>query len=567
MSALLVVIIKNSKKEYDMALNAMQRRSHAGAEGKMAKITLTGEAARKALERGVDQLADAVRITLGPKGRNVVLDRHFGVPLITNDGVTIAREMYLADPFENMGAQLVKEVSSKTNDVAGDGTTTATVLAQTMIREGVKNVAAGANPIIMKKGIERAVEAAVVAIRESAQTVTGTEDIARIGAVSSGDEKIGRLIADTMEKMYLGAVITVEESKGRDTYCEIMEGMEFDRGYLTPHMITDTRKMEAVLEKPYILITDRKIESIQELLPVLEQVVKVSGRLFLVADSIENEPLAALIVNKMRGKLNCLCAKAPSFGDRRRSLLEDMAAVTGASFISGELGMELKDVTLDMLGRAETVKSGKDSTVIVGGMGKKEEIEERIKLVKSELSLAQQDYDIVKLQERLGRLLGGVAVIRVGASTEVEMQEKKLRIEDAINATRAAVEEGIVPGGGTVYVAAARAAEGLLDTTFEDERTGVALVIKALETPLRQIAENAGLNGDVILDHVKQAKDSAYGYNALKGEYCDMLKTGIVDPAKVCRSALENAASIAAIVLTTEVLIADEKAAAAEPQR
>lgn len=525
----------------------------------MAKITLMGEAARKALERGVDQLADAVRITLGPKGRNVVLDRHFGVPLITNDGVTIAREMYLGDPFENMGAQLVKEVSSRTNDVAGDGTTTATVLAQAMIREGVKNVAAGANPVLMKKGIELAVEEAVKAIKDHSQEVSGTEDIARVGAVSSGDEKIGRLIADTMEKMYMGAVITVEESKGRETYCEIVEGMEFDRGYLTPHMITDHKKMEAVLENPYILITDRKIESIQDLLPVLEQVVKAAGKIFIIADSIENDPLAALIVNKMRGKLNCVCAKAPSFGDRRRSLLEDMAAVTGATLISEELGMELKDVTLDMLGRAASVKSGKDNTVIVGGMGCRENIEERIKLVKSELALAEHDYDIVKLNERLGRLRGGVAVIRVGAATEVEMQEKKLRIEDAINATRAAVEEGIVPGGGAAYVAAAKAIEKLLQTTEEDEKTGVALVIRALETPIRQIAENAGLNGDVILDHVRQYDDSSVGYNAAVGKYCNMLEAGIVDPTKVCRSALENAASVAAIVLTTEVLIADEK--------
>ena len=530
----------------------------------MAKITLTGEDARKALERGVNQLADAVRITLGPKGRNVVLDRHFGVPLITNDGVTIAKEMFLRDPFENMGAQLVKEVSSKTNDVAGDGTTTATVLAHAMIQEGVKNVAAGANPVLMKNGISLAVERAVQVIEEIAQAVTGTEDIARIGTVASGDEQTGQLIADTMDRMYMGAVITVEESKGRETCSEIVEGMEFDRGYMTPHMITDSKKMEAVLENPYLLITDRKIENIQELLPLLEQVVKVSGKLFIVADSIENEPLAALIVNKMRGKLNCVCAKAPSFGDRRRALLEDMAVLTGGTFFSGELGMDLREARLEQLGRAARIKAAKDSTVIIGGRGKKEEIAQRVNLVKSELALAGIDYDIAKLKERLGKLMGGVAVIRVGAATEVELQEKKLRIEDAINATQAAVEEGIVPGGGTAYVAAAREVEKLLDTVEGDERTGVALVVKALETPVQQIAQNAGLNGAVILDHVRQAQDSApgynaYGYNAASNQYCNMLEAGIVDPAKVCRSALENAASVASIVLTTEVLVADER--------
>lgn len=525
----------------------------------MAKIILTGEDARKALERGVNQLADAVRVTLGPKGRNVVLDRHFGVPLITNDGVTIAKEIFLKDPFENMGAQLVKEVSSRTNDVAGDGTTTATVLAQAMIQEGVKNVAAGANPVQMKNGISLAVKRAVQVIGEIAQDVSGTEDIARVGAVASGDGQTGQLIADTMGRMYMGAVITVEESKGRETTSEIVEGMEFDRGYMTPHMITDSKKMEAVLDNPYLLITDRKIENIQELLPLLEQVVKVSGKLFIVADSIENEPLAALIVNKMRGKLNCVCTKAPSFGDRRRALLEDMAVLTGGTFFSQELGMDFKEAKLDQLGRAAQIKAGKDSTVIVGGMGKKEVIEERVKLVKAELASAKIDYDIAKLNERLGKLLGGVAVIRVGAATEVELQEKKMRIEDALNATQAAVEEGIVPGGGAAYVSAAREVEKLLDTTEGDEKTGVALVVKALEVPIQQIARNAGANGAVILDHIRQAKDSAYGYNAAENQYCNMLEAGIVDPAKVCRSALENAASVASIVLTTEVLVADER--------
>ena len=527
----------------------------------MAKITLYGEEARKALEKGVNKLADAVKITLGPKGRNVVLSRHFGVPLITNDGVTIAKEMFLKDPFENMGAQLVKEVSQKTNDVAGDGTTTATILAQAMISEGVKNVAAGANPVVMKAGIKRAVDLAVEAIRENSKEVRDTEDIARVGAVSSGDEAIGRLIADTMQKMSMGAVITVEESKTTETTCEIVEGMEFDRGYMTSHMITDSKKMEAVLDNPYILITDKKISTVSEILPIMDQVLKTGHKLFIVADSIENEPLATIIVNKMRGKFICVCAKAPSFGDRRKDLLQDMAVLTGGTVIAEDLGMEFKDVTLEMLGRAKQIKADKDRTVIIGGMGDQKQIQERIETVKAELSLAQFDYDILKLNERLGKLSGGVAVIRVGAPTEVEMQEKKLRIEDALNATKAAVAEGIVPGGGAAYAAAAKRAKTLLSETEGDERTGAALVIKALEAPIQQIAFNAGVEGTIILDRVLQNPDPAYGYNAAKGTYGNMLEEGVVDPAKVCRTALENAASVASVVLTTEVLVADEPVA------
>ena len=528
----------------------------------MAKITLYGEEARKALESGVNQLANAVKVTLGPKGRNVVLDRHFGVPLITNDGVTIAKEMYLKDPFENMGAQLVKEVSQKTNDVAGDGTTTATILAQAMISEGVKNVAAGANPVMMKNGMKKAVKAAVESIQETSRAVENTEDIARVGTVSSGDAAIGRLIADTMQKMSLGAVITVEESKTTETTCEIVEGMEFDRGYMTSHMITDQKKMEAVLDNPYILITDRKISTVSEILPIMDKVLKTGRKLFIVADSIENEPLATIIVNKMRGKFICVCAKAPSFGDRRKDLLQDMATLTGGTVISEELGMELKDVSLDMLGTAKQIKSDKDNTVIIGGQGDPREIEERIKAVKVELSLAQFDYDIMKLNERLGKLSGGVAVIRVGAPTEVEMQEKKLRIEDALNATRAAVQEGIVAGGGAAYVAASRKVAALLEKLEGDEKTGAALVMKALRTPIQQIAANAGVEGTIILDRVLRNSDPAYGYNAAKGTFGNMLKAGVVDPTKVCRCALENAVSVASVVLTTEVLIADEPAPA-----
>ena len=524
----------------------------------MAKITLYGENARSALQRGIDALADAVRVTLGPKGRNAVLDRHFGAPLVTNDGVTIANEMFLKDPFENMGAQLVKEVARRTNDVAGDGTTTATILAQAMIAEGLKNVAAGANPVMMKNGIQAAVDAAVAAIRDGARPVAGTEDIARVGTVSSGDPVIGKLIADTMEKLSLGAVITVEESRSTETLCEIVEGMEFDRGYLTAHMITDKKRMEAVVEHPYILLTDRKISTFSEILPVMDLVLKAGGKLFIVADSIENDPLANIIVNKMRGKFVCICAKAPSFGDRRKDLLGDMAALTGATVVSEELGMDLRDVTLDMLGRAAQVKCGRERSVIIGGEGDPAAIAERVSLVRAELAEAKFDYDIMKLEERLGKLSGGVAVIRVGAHTEVELQEKKLRIEDALHATRAAVEEGIVPGGGTAFVQAARRVEAMLDTLEEDERIGAALVAKALRAPLRQIACNAGVEGSVVLQRVENNEGSAYGYNAFSGVYGDMLAFGIADPAKVCRSALENAASVAGVVLTTEVLVAEE---------
>ncbi|MBR6976877.1 MAG: chaperonin GroEL, partial [Lachnospiraceae bacterium] len=491
-------------------------------------------------------------------GRNVVLDRHFGVPLITNDGVTIAREMFLKDPFENMGAQLVKEVAQKTNDVAGDGTTTATILAQAMISEGVKNVAAGANPVLMKNGIRLATEAAVKTIRESARQVVNTRDIARVGTVSSGDPMIGNLIADTMEKMSLDAVITVEESKTTETTCDIVEGMEFDRGYMTAHMITDQSRMEADLDNPYILLTDRKISTVSEILPVMDMVLKTGHKLFIVADSIENEPLAAIIVNKMRGKFICVCAKAPSSGDRRKDLLGDMAVLTGGKVISEELGMELQDVTLDMLGRAKQVKSDKEHTVIVGGAGDPTAIRERIERVKTELSQAKFDYDIVKLEERLGKLSGGVAVIRVGAPTEVEMQEKKLRIEDALHATRAAVQEGIVAGGGSIYVAASREVGKILNDLKGDERTGAALVMEALKAPAQQIASNAGVEGVIIMDRILRTEDPAFGYNAANDSYGDMIEAGVVDPAKVCRTALENAASVAGVVLTTEVLIAEE---------
>ena len=524
----------------------------------MAKITLYGEEARSALQRGIDCLANAVRVTLGPKGRNAVLDRHFGAPLVTNDGVTIANEMFLRDPFENMGAQLVKEVARRTNDVAGDGTTTATILAQAMIAEGLKNVAAGANPVMMQEGIRTAVDAAVAAIRDSARPVEGTEDIARVGTVSSGDPAIGRLIADTMEKLSLGAVITVEESRTTETLCEIVEGMEFDRGYLTAHMITDQKRMEAVVERPYILLTDRKISTFSEILPVMDLVLKAGGKLFVVADSIENEALANIVVNKMRGKFVCICAKAPSFGDRRKALLGDMAALTGATVVSEELGMELRDVTLDMLGRAALVRCGKERSVIIGGEGDSAAIAERIALVKAELEQATFDYDILKLEERLGKLSGGVAVIRVGAHTDVEMQEKKLRIEDALHATRAAVQEGIVPGGGSAYLAAAKRVEAMLDTLEGDARIGAALVAKALRAPLRQIAFNAGTEGSVVVERVESGEGSAFGFNAAAGTYGDLVAAGIVDPAKVCRSALENAASVAGVVLTTEVLVAEE---------
>jgi len=523
----------------------------------MAKQIIYGEEARRALEKGVNQLSDTVRLTIGPKGRNVVLDKKYGSPLITNDGVTIAKEIELKDPFENMGAQLVKEVASKTNDVAGDGTTTATMLAQDMIREGIKNVAAGANPMVMKRGIEKAVVAAVEAIKANSTPVSGSKDIARVGAVSSSDETIGTLIAEAMDKVSRDGVITVEESKTAETYSEVVEGMQFDRGYITPYMITDAEKMEAVIDDPYILITDKKISNIQEILPVLESVVQGGRKLVIIAEDVEGEALATIILNKIRGTFVCLCVKAPGFGDRRKEMLRDIAALTGGEVISSELGMELKEATIEMLGTARQVKSSKENTIIVEGKGDTEDIKARISQINTEIEITTSDYDKEKLQERLAKLSGGVAVIKVGAATETEMKEKKLRMEDALNATRAAVEEGIVAGGGTIYVVAAAAVEKLLDGATGDEKTGMALVAKALECPVTQIATNAGLEGAVVLDKIKSSKSMSYGYDAAKQEYCDMIKTGIVDPTKVCRSALENAASVAGMVLTTESLVAD----------
>jgi chaperonin GroEL len=523
----------------------------------MAKQIIYGEDARRALEKGVNQLADTVKLTIGPKGRNVVLDKKFGSPLITNDGVTIAKEIELKDPFENMGAQLVKEVASKTNDVAGDGTTTATVLAQAMIREGIKNVAAGSNPMVMKKGIEKAVEAAVKAIKDNSHPVSGSEDIARVGAVSSGDEKIGSLIAEAMDKVSRNGVITVEESKTAETFSEVVEGMQFDRGYITPYFVTDSEKMEAVIDDPVILITDKKISNIQEVLPVLEQVVQSGKKLVIIAEDVEGEALATLILNKLRGTFVCVCCKAPGFGDRRKEMLRDIAALTGGQVISTELGMELKEANMAMLGKARQVKMTKDNTIIVDGAGKPEDIKARVKQITNEIEITTSDYDREKLQERLAKLSGGVAVIKVGAATETEMKEKKLRIEDALNATRAAVEEGIVAGGGTIYVTASKAVDALLKNASGDEKTGIALVARALEAPIKQIAINAGLEGPVILDKVKSNKSATYGFDAAKEEFCDLIKSGIVDPTKVCRSALENAASVAAMVLTTESLVSD----------
>jgi chaperonin GroEL len=523
----------------------------------MAKQIIYGEDARRALERGVNQLADTVKLTIGPKGRNVVLDKKFGSPLITNDGVTIAKEIELKDAFENMGAQLVKEVASKTNDVAGDGTTTATVLAQAMIREGIKNVAAGANPMVMKKGIQKAVEAAVKAIKDNSNPVSGSEDIARVGTVSSGDEQIGSLIAEAMEKVSRNGVITVEESKTAETFSEVVEGMQFDRGYITPYFVTDSEKMEAVIDDPVILITDKKISNIQEVLPVLEQVVQAGRKLIIIAEDVEGEALATIILNKLRGTFVCVCCKAPGFGDRRKEMLRDIAALTGGQVISSELGMELKEANISMLGKARQVKMTKDNTIIVDGAGSPEDIKARIKQITTEIEVTTSDYDREKLQERLAKLSGGVAVIKVGAPSETEMKEKKLRIEDALNATRAAVEEGIVAGGGTIYVVAAKAVDALVKTASGDEKTGMTLIARALEAPIKQIAVNAGLEGPVILDKVKSNKSPSYGFDAAKEEYCDLIKAGIVDPTKVCRSALENAASVASMVLTTESLVAD----------
>ena len=524
----------------------------------MAKIIKRGEEARKALESGVNQLADTVKITLGPKGRNVVLDKKFGTPLITNDGVSIAKEIELEDPFENMGAQLVREVSTKTNDVAGDGTTTATLLAQAMIREGLKNLAAGANPIVMKKGMAKAVDAAVAAIHEQSQKVNGTDDIARVGTVSSGDAFIGKLIAEAMEKVSADGVITIEESKTAETYSEVVEGMMFDRGYITPYMVTDTDKMEALIDDAYILITDKKISVISDILPLLEQLVQAGKKLFIIAEDVEGEALSTLIVNRLRGTLNVVCVKAPGFGDRRKEMLQDIAILTGGQVISEELGLTLKDATVDMLGRARQVKVTKENTIIVDGMGDKQAIADRVAQIRAQINNTTSEYDREKLQERLAKMAGGVAVIKVGAATETEMKEKKLRIEDALNATKAAVEEGIVAGGGTIYVNVIPAVTALLNEVEGDEKTGVQIVAKALEEPIRQIAANAGLDGSVILEKVRTSGKNGYGFDAYKEEYCDMIASGIVDPAKVTRSALENAASVSGMVLTTESLVADK---------
>ncbi len=525
----------------------------------MAKQIAYGEDARKALMKGIDQLADTVKITLGPKGRNVVLDKKFGAPLITNDGVTIAKEIELDDPFENMGAQLVKEVSIKTNDVAGDGTTTATLLAQALIREGMKNVTAGANPMILKKGIADAVDVAVKAVIDNSQQVTGTEDIARVATVSSQDEFIGNLIAEAMEKVTTDGVITVEESKTAETYSEVVEGMMFDRGYIAPYMVTDTDKMVAELDNPLILITDKKISTTQEILPLLEQVVQGGRKLLIIAEDVEGEALTTLVLNKLRGTFTCVAVKAPGFGDRRKEMLQDIATLTGGTVITSDLGLELKDTTLDQLGTARQVKVEKENTIIVDGAGDKDAISGRVAQIRQQIETTTSDFDREKLQERLAKLAGGVAVIKVGAATEIEMKEKKLRIEDALAATKAAVEEGIVAGGGIACMNAIPAVAQFVDTLEGDAKTGAKIVLKALEEPLRQISANAGLEGSVICENVKKANKVGYGFNALTEEYTDMVSAGIVDPTKVTRSALQNASSVAAMVLTTESLVADIK--------
>ena len=522
----------------------------------MAKNILYGIEARNALLAGVDKLANTVKITLGPKGRNVVLDKKYGSPLITHDGVTIAKEIELEDAAENMGAQLVREVATKTNDAAGDGTTTATLLAQILIREGMKNVAAGANPMILRKGISKAVDAAVAALVKNSEKVKGTEDIARVGTVSSADEVVGTLIADAMEKVSADGVITVEESKSAETYCEVVEGMQFDRGYLSPYMATDNEKMEAVLDDPFILITDKKISNIQEVLPVLEQIVQTGKKLLIVAEDIEGEALTTLVLNKLRGVFTCVAVKAPGFGDRRKEMLQDIAILTGGQVITSELGLELKDVTVDMLGTARQIKVNKENTIIVDGAGDPAAIKDRVSVIKTAIENTTSEFDREKLQERLAKLAGGVAVIKVGAATETEMKEKKLRIEDALNATKAAVEEGIVAGGGTAYIDVIDEVSKLIDTVDGDERTGVKLVVRALEEPLRQIAENAGLDGAVVVDKIKNSA-KGIGFDAYNEEYVDMIKVGIVDPTKVTRSALQNAASVASTVLTTEAVVAD----------
>lgn len=525
----------------------------------MAKQIIFGEQARKSLQSGIDQLANTVKITLGPKGRNVVLDKKFGSPLITNDGVTIAKEIELEDAFENMGAQLVKEVATKTNDAAGDGTTTATLLAQALVREGMKNVAAGANPMGVKKGIKMAVDAAAQAIVSHSKLVDGTADIARVATISSGDDTVGNLIAEAMEKVSADGVITIEESKTAETYSEVVEGMQFDRGYISPYMVTDTDKMEAIIDDALILITDKKITNIQEILPLLEQIVKTGKKLVIIAEDLEGEALATILVNRLRGTFTCVCVKAPGFGDRRKEMLRDIATLTGGEVITDELGFDLKETTLDQLGQARQVVIQKENTIIVDGAGSSDEIKSRIAQIKSQIDTTTSDFDREKLQERLAKLSGGVAVIKVGAATEVEMKEKKLRIEDALAATKAAVGEGIVSGGGVALINAIPAVTKLLDTTVGDEKTGVIIVIKALEEPLRQIALNAGLEGSVIIDKIIAANKIGYGFDVVKEEYVDMMTAGIVDPTKVTRSALQNAASVAAMVLTTESLVADIK--------
>ena len=530
----------------------------------MAKMIVYGEEARKSLQKGIDQLANTVKVTLGPKGRNVVLGKKYGAPLITNDGVTIAKDVELEDAFENMGAQLVREVATKTNDVAGDGTTTATLLAQSIVHEGLKNVTAGANPMVMRKGIEKAVSAAVEAIKANSQTVNGSDDIARVGTVSSGDEAVGKLIAEAMEKVGTDGVITIEESKTAETGLEVVEGMQFDRGYISPYMVTDTDKMEAVLDDPYILITDKKISSIQEILPVLEKVVKTGRKMIIIAEDVEGDALATLLVNRLRGNFNCVCVKAPGFGDRRKEMLRDIAILTGGTVISEEVGLELKTADISMLGRARQVKVTKETTTIVDGSGEASAIRDRTNEIRAAIGVTTSDYDREKLQERLAKLSGGVAVIRVGAQTEVAMKEQKLRVEDALNATRAAVEEGIVAGGGTAYVNAIPAVEKLVAELTGDEKTGAQIIAKVLQAPVRQIAENAGVDGSVVFEKIQSSGKVGYGYNAYSEEFVEMITAGIVDPTKVTRSALENAASIGACVLTTESLVVDKPDPAAD---
>ena len=530
----------------------------------MAKMIEFGEDARKKLQSGIDQLADTVKVTLGPKGRNVVLAKKYGSPLITNDGVTIAKEVELEDPFENMGAQLVREVATKTNDVAGDGTTTATLLAQAIIREGLKNVSAGANPMVMRKGMQKAVDAAIEAIKANSQAVNGSADIARVGTVSSGDEEIGKLIAEAMEKVTAAGVITIEESKTAETGLDVVEGMQFDRGYISPYMVTDTDKMEAVVDDPYLLITDKKISSIQDILPVLEQIVKAGQKLVIIAEDVEGDALSTLLVNRLRGSFNCVCVKAPGFGDRRKEMLRDIAILTGGIYFANELNMNLQEAQLSDLGRARQIKVNKDTTVIVDGCGNSEEIQNRIHEIKAAIGVTTSEYDREKLQERLAKLSGGVAVIRVGAQTETAMKEQKLRVEDALNATRAAVEEGIVAGGGTAFVNAIPAVEKLVAKLSGDEKTGASIIVKALQAPVRQIAENAGVDGSVVFEKIKNSRKVGFGYNAYSATYCDMIPAGIVDPTKVTRTALENAASIGACVLTTESIVADKPDPAAD---